>query len=176
VRRKGNHKIISVDTGINALGYALWRDNKELECPIEAGIVKVPNKIIKELWELKIEYLLNEFGELLSFNPNTKLIVLEWPNIRSGAVGRAASDDVLHLGYAVGYHVHQARERGINTLLAPVVNWKGNLSKEIVATRIQKAIGNRDQKGNEFKSHAYDAVGIGLWAKGFHIDNRVFAK
>jgi len=177
MRRKSNFKIVSVDIGINALGYAIWRDNKELEAPLEAGIIKVPNKLIKNLWQLKIEWLLSKFEvDVLSYTHHISLLVLEWPNIRSGAVGRAASDDVLHLAYAAGYHAQQATQRGINILLAPVMTWKGNLSKEIVNTRIQRAIGNKDQKGGEFKSHAYDAVGIGLWAKGFHINDKVFAK
>ena len=47
--------------------------------------------------------------------------------------------------------------------LIPVNNWKGQLSKALVQWRIQKLL---HVDATTYKSHQWDAVGIGLFAKG----------
>lgn len=48
----------------------------------------------------------------------------------------------------------------------PVSQWKGQLPKDVVQRRIEKELGLPNTRNLDIKTHAWDAVGIGLWRLG----------
>jgi hypothetical protein len=73
----------------------------------------------------------------------------------------AASGDLVKLSCLVGMIAGLCKAMGIIIYLVPVAKWKGQLTKEAVIYRIEKILGKCTYEKDE-----WDAVGIGLWAKG----------
>jgi hypothetical protein len=44
--------------------------------------------------------------------------------------------------------------------------WKGQLPKSVVERRLRVTLGNSVCRDLGIESHAWDAIGIGLWARG----------
>lgn len=189
---------VSIDTGFVALGYAIWEtdgfmldrraDDDAPEEPVEAGVITVPGRIKKSIdkldrtsWIAVARWITDEFDERVLEDEDYEVthIAMEWPEFRGGtAVGHAAAtrDDLTKLALCAGVHSLQAWHYGAEAVLVPVSTWKGMLPKDVVERRIKRAIGDCDQYGQEFRSHAWDAVGIGLHCLGFHMDHPCFAK
>ncbi len=175
--------ILSVDPGLNAIGWAWWYARPRLEKPLLAGVISVPAKMIKktaETWHDRIGNILYYLDHRLDTDAEkmTRLVV-EWPEFRDGAVGRAAAarGNLTQLAFCCGALYTVAVAKGATFELLAVSKWKGQLPKEVVEKRIKRAIGDCDQEGSPFKSHAWDAVGIGLVAKGYKMnDADVFGK
>jgi len=170
--------MVSVDPGVNALGWALWRwdppHRKNLATPDECGIVNAPARL-RMTPHQRVDYLADTLCERLDgMRPN--MVVVEWAEFRAGdAVGHsaAARDDLGMLCFAAGVLCRW----GLESHLAPVSKWKGSLPKRVVHERVVRAVGVEARNGERFNSHAVDAVGIGLWAKGFNLDDgRVFSR
>ena len=169
---------VTVDVGVNALGWAVWslKEWEELCAPLSCGVINAPSKyrINKDQWPLRVAYLLQKFKEVCldCFWP-VRFVISEYPEQRSGSVGLAASGSgtVAQLAYCTGAHSAQAQSLGAEGIPVAVSTWKGTLKKDTVELRIKRAIGSQSKDGVPFKTHAWDAVGIGLWAKGFHFDN-----
>ncbi len=68
----------------------------------------------------------------------------------------------------VGRIMEVLRHNNLKVKLVPVNAWKGQLSKELVIDRIADVMGPVWMKvsGSQFRTHEWDALGIGLWAKG----------
>lgn len=173
---------VSVDTGVNALGWAVWAVSSwnNLEQPVEAGIIEVPNKLLRTVgtkWRIKAEYLLEQYESIVLEQYNLTRQFVEWPENRDGVVGNAASKKghVSQLAYMCGRHEQLGNNYAISTELVPVSEWKQSLPKPIVELRIRNAIKPQDKAGFPFETHAWDAVGIGLHKKGFLLDtNEVY--
>lgn len=94
---------------------------------------------------------------------------IEWPSFFASAVGHAAAarGDLVKLTFGAGFVCGQLRrEFGCLIEPIPVNDWKGQLPKSVVIGRIRKILGKDACRKLGIKSHAWDAVGIGLYAKG----------
>lgn len=175
--------LLAIDSGTNAIGYAIWKNNTfgELTIPDIAKVFIPEKKFFLEdikpdvLWLKKTEIITYKIDVLLRTQRITDMYI-EWPATYNSSFGRAVSGhgDIQKLSFMIGQTVNECVKRGINYYLVPVVKWKGSLSKKVVNERIIKAIGNTSKDGIKFDSHAFDAVGIGLYAKGFQINDKVF--
>jgi len=170
--------LLAIDPGLNALGWALWRLVKKpkqgeslIRPPSVTGVITTSRKLTP--WNRLQQLLLRletDPRQLLSANT----VAVELASFRAGdAVGHSAASrgDLGFLYIAVGAHAQQAWSRDIRFVPVPVQEWKGQLPKKATAARIERAIGLVDGAGNEIKSHAIDAVGIGLHVMGFKLDD-----
>jgi hypothetical protein len=172
--------VIAVDTGLNALGWAVWIDvvqGGRPVTPVETGVIELKVRDRTAAWETRASMIMDEFV----CGPWTKVArlsgvvqVLEMPEFRAGsAVGHAAAagESLGMLYFMCGMHQQMASAWNAKTEFARVSEWKGTLPKEIVAKRIASAIGAEDEQGNVIRSHAWDAVGIGLWYLGHRLND-----
>lgn len=98
------------------------------------------------------------------------LITCEMPEFQASAtrsMGWARGDlqKLTYLVGAIGYMAHNATTNCVMEPV-PVSQWKGQLSKAIVTDRILQALGAAACGRLNIKTHAWDAVGIGLWRLG----------
>lgn len=100
-------------------------------------------------------------------------IYIEWPSFFGGSArgyASAARDDIVKLSIATGYIIAWLEKcrggRPGEIIPVPVRNWKGQLPKDVVIQRIKKLLGTAACYRLGVKTHAYDAIGIGLYAKG----------
>ena len=161
----------SVDPGVNALGWAAWRVDEWGDCaaPAECGVIKVRG--LSRPWDQKLNDLMHDYRRLVHMRFYPWITFVEWPEFRSGnAVGNAAAarGDLGHLCFAVGRHAEMVVAGSLLCAFEPVSvsKWKGQLTKKAVMHRIAKKIGTQSQAGKPIASHAWDAVGVGLYAKG----------
>ena len=101
-------------------------------------------------------------------------VLIEYPRYFNSPVGDMAArrGDINKLVYLIGLISGQAvligEAKGIKTevKLIDVLTWKGQLSKKMVIERIKEM--QPELASPKFKKlqHAWDAIGIGLWAQG----------
>jgi hypothetical protein len=104
-------------------------------------------------------------------------IVCEEPEHRAGAVGMAAAGrgDVIHLAACVGYWAALASIRGAKFTPVRVSVWKGNMSKDMTAERIEMRLRGLGVEPRDYLSHTkprkhdWDAAGVGLHAMGVEL-------
>jgi len=161
------HYWLSVDPG-TPLGYAWWRGSRLLECGVCGG----GSEAKKHGWHFETQNQMNLFWCHVCSFADTKatpdVIVCEWPQHFSSAVGNAAAirGDIVKLSTVVGWVWSMAAALQTEFKPAPVMTWKGQLSKTLVQSRIVDRLGTKTIKRCKPKSHAWDAVGIGLWHLG----------
>lgn len=76
----------------------------------------------------------------------------------------AGRGDLVTLSFFIGYLA--GRICPIPFIPVEINKWKGQLSKKNVTDRIKNKLTKKVCKTLEIRTHAWDAVGIGLWAKG----------
>ena len=154
---------ISIDPGTPS-GYAVWDDKtfRELVPPIKWGVTDAGPK--SEPWNLRTDITILSLQTLLDdYRP--RVVYCEQPVLMAESVaGQAAArrGDLVKLAMAVGRINQICADRMIPFRLIDVARWKGQLSKEMVEKRIRRKLPDL-----EARSHAWDAVGIGLFVKGF---------
>lgn len=157
---------VSIDPGRD-LGYAIWDWKKWKKCvpPIAVGVI---NSKREQHWTSAVQTSMGLLAEVLEEYAPFGYGGVEWPQFYDSAQGHmvARRGDLNKLTYTVGYITCMLQALGcITTELVPVATWKGQLSKVVVNKRIVKVLGAK--RCTSFSSHAWDAVGIGLYAKGY---------
>jgi hypothetical protein len=175
---------ISIDPGLEGTGLAIWEgfgtenDWRTIEPP-----VKVLSNIhsLSNTWEGRLEDIAGqvslEFG--LLYHQKLALVshtYIEWPHYRTDPVGQTATakGDIYKLSALIGALMYVAGNKYTSeVVLVPVLDWKGQLPKSVVARRCQDLL-NYPAKGDNklhISSHGWDAVGIGLHAKGYRFSS-----
>ena len=164
--------ILTIDPGQN-IGWALWDWEywDTLVPPIRTG---VQVKTTKTNWFSGLKVTHKRFQRMIErqvYLKNLSTVYIEEPYYAEGgtALASAKSGALVKLSIAVGWLVGYFSTHGVQVELVSVQAWKGQLSKELVAKRIQRKLGKRAAK---IKSHAIDATGIGLYKKGFFNESR----
>lgn len=162
--------VLSVDPGLD-FGWALWSIDEWSSCvpPVEVGVVKTRC----DDWEQRFYEGQLQVTELLA-TKRVGLCFCEWPAFFDGAAGSmvAGRGDLGKLYAWVGGVMRTAACLMCSFRAVGVAEWKGQLPKRVVCDRIEQRLGDcssfskRTGKNNE-GSHDWDAVGIGLWAKGY---------
>jgi len=118
-------------------------------------------------WSARCVVQAQRLDELLQRMPISK-VVCELPQHFEGARGQAAEGrgDIIKLTYMVGGYGIVCGMRGISFEHAPVMTWKGQLSKESVEKRVRRIIGEDHFERLRIRRDVIDACGIGLWARG----------
>ena len=169
--------LLAVDPGVVTMGAAVW-DHGEFTEAINSGdpikpldtmsvtLKSVSNpkpvdrvKCITQLTDALMSWLVES-----ELRPLT--IVCEYPQVfATSSTGLAAANDAMGIMFFVGCLRGIFYTDGVEFIPASVTAWKGNMSKELTQRRVQK----RYPDANDWlgkSSHAWDAVGIGLWAMG----------
>lgn len=169
---------LAIDVGIRAMGFAVW-EYRKLQAPDYADVINVPHKI--KDWNRAADFIVSELDRKLQrFSIIRKDIIslcCEWAEYRGSShvgIAAAANDSYSILCFMNGIHKIQFETADFNFI--PVSKWKGTLNKKIVKNRLKRVIGNSDLAGNKINSHAWDAVGIGLYNFGFKLDSKVFLR
>ncbi len=164
--------MISIDPGVE-VGWALWDKKRwnKLVSPVRVGIIKprISSGLEKFAnWQVRVESTMRQFTAILEGTNQIEEAIIEYPQFfGSDATGQASArkGDLVKLAIACGMIGGTAYDRGIKIAWAAVKDWKGQLPKRIVENRIRELLG----LGVTYKDHEWDAVGIGLWSKGFFV-------
>lgn len=155
-----NSIFISVDPGVEG-ACAVFTDAHRV--PITTKIWNPPSALSWELRVFRAAEILSRVCE--DYGPYA--VWCEWPALHEDSEGgrkTARTGSLVKLAASVGTVMEISRQFGAKFMPVPVMEWKGQMSKEAVKHRIIKRLGA--SACGEFKSHAWDAVGIGLHKKG----------
>jgi len=168
---------MSVDPGVSGTGWALWAndgtmsDFTRIVPPIECGVLNP-----KGYSFVHRAYNMSEQLSKLLDRHGVADVYCEFPEFFSGSErGHAATTDgsVFKLSAFIGCIMQLCFDRGILFHEVMVKDWKGQLPKEVIIKRIDAALpphwwGLPEKIPH---SHAWDAIGIGLYAKGFRFSS-----
>jgi len=156
--------ILVVDSGVESGWAAFTRDGwAQLEPPVMTGLVS-PRKNLP--WEDRLDASCEHYALLVRAG-RPGLVIIEWPAFMESEGGTmvARTEGLVKLAAWCGAIRRTFRTLGLPVYHAKVGVWKGQTSKRIVNARIVKRLGAGVCRA--FKDHIWDAVGIGLWAKGY---------
>jgi len=144
---------ITIDPGVNGTGYAIWDKRWKL---ISYGIIRGKSKN----WEKRMVEISKRLKTLVG-KCRVTTGYIEKPKKFQGVFGGMVADrgDLVKLSMFVGFCS--------GFLMIPmetveVIKWKGQLPKDIVEKRVKKLL----PEAEDAKSHAIDAIGIGLYLSG----------
>lgn len=173
-RKKYGGVFLSIDPGAE-MGWATWSMHGPLKL-LHAGECMGEGSTWQDRAHSSVDKLTQS---LLYVDDRPGVIVIEWPAFWNNAFGQgvAARGDLLKLVYNVGLLAESFSSSVIPLpLLLPVGTWKGQMSKEVVKRRCMARINKykllltspngEDRLDGELTGHAWDAVGIGLYAQG----------
>ncbi len=154
---------LSIDPGLSGTGWAEWSGPGKLTA---AGVI-YPNSETSDIWSEKAENITDRllmatkrFGKRTVHN-----VYIEMPQQMTNIRGLAAQGGAVYkLAFLVGYIARAYYPASVHPVL--VSEWKGQLPKNVVEHRIIKKLGTDLCAKLNIRTHAWDAVGIGLWAGG----------
>lgn len=121
---------------------------------------------IRELMKLLRKRLKDFHGDIAQLHS-------EAPQLFAGTRGTAAAGaELIHMAFMTGCLAQYVWEQGGEYHEHKVSEWKGNMSKDQTRRRITKILtkGGHELETIEAKlpdkSHAWDALGVGLYAQG----------
>lgn len=160
--------LLAVDPGINAIGICWWATTLQI-MPTNSRDIAVNKVEIGNIFSERVRSVMITL-EAIFRTYQFRRVVCEWPQTFSGSdKGEAASRSgiVAELAFSVGCIAQFADSKGAEFMLAPVSQWKGQMSKDLVSRRIVKKLGETCYNVLSKRiSHNWDACGIGLWSKG----------
>lgn len=151
--------LIFIDPGISGTGYAVWE--KEFFSIYAASGVQPKHYGL--IHKIDVEVQLKEFKELIKMLSPCKVYIEDAAFMTGSVKGQAAArtGSVVKLAQYIGRLQQICADLDCEAELISVMKWKGTLPKKVVWDRIFKVL--PDLKA---KSHALDAIGLGLWKMG----------
>ena len=160
-------RLIAIDPGLGGTGWALW-DRHHQMVPVATGVVRDTAKddtLANRCWDLKEKLFLALSNADSGWHRASTFVYIEMPQHMQSAAGIAAQAGAIYkLTFLVGYLA--ARLHPSTVIVVTPGDWKGQLPKAVVMGRVLNRLGPRVCERLQIKSHAWDAVGIGLWALG----------
>lgn len=158
---------ITIDPGITGTGVALWSiaDWSKKVVPIDARILTPDDNLD---WVGNCQLLTQKLSIYVAAN-DVHHADVEFPQYFQSAVGHAATADgkIYKLACLIGCFMGVLWH--VNARCNPILvnTWKGQLPKPAVIARIKRHLPEINDVNFKIDSHAWDAVGIGMFAKGF---------
>lgn len=153
--------VFAIDPGIAGTGYAVLSTAYAHESTsvtlVRAGNIYASNDVIH--WPLKAWAIVDELESIVKpyLHRDTCEFVCEFPTYMAGMHVATAKDSTIKMAFICGMiaRIIQPHSRYGLDLIIPT-RWKGTMSKELVERRCRRHV--------EFdvRSHAIDAIGIGL--------------
>lgn len=159
---------ISIDSGTE-FGYAVWDEEQWKRdgtpaLPCKTGVI---GPRLQGKWLARLAQGMRLFEVALTEQwDGLKRAYVEYPTFFDTAGGHTSArrGDLVKLCIATGWICGVLDHHRVPIQLVRPVQWKGQLPKPVVNARIREIYGLSPQAG--WKSHDWDAVGIGLWAQG----------
>jgi hypothetical protein len=154
--------LMAIDPGLQGTGFAIWeRDHPRV--PQLTGVVRGDGG---KNWMRRVDRIAQEVADLAD-NYGVRLIVCEMMEMQQSARAKMAwSGDLQRTLVLIGT-IHGLTKSFCPTFtLTPPSEWKGQLPKSVTIRRVQKCVGRDNCERLGIKTHAWDAVGIGLWYQG----------
>jgi hypothetical protein len=160
--------LLALDPGLNGTGYAMWKSRSRAEhharrwAPDQVGVINVRGPEV-DWWERAL--MIAELVALMRYSERTR-VVCEFTEYHQAAhrVMSWKTGDLQKLTFLSGVIFAMTRPNSFFPIVTS--GWKGQLSKRLVEERIRKKLGRETCERLGIKTHAWDAVGIGLWALG----------
>jgi hypothetical protein len=154
--------LYTIDPGLSGTGYAEWHPSGELR---RAGVFQEKLEDANRWW-VRGGLMAGRLIRLLLPMRHSNAVI-EFPMYMESVAGLAASKgSTLKLAFLIGCYAEAFRRRGCVVQLVTPLDWKGQLPKDVVIRRIHRVISEEDCNAYGIRSHAYDAVGLGLWVRG----------
>lgn len=157
----------SVDPGLGGTGWAEWRGKK---APTRVGVIAANRRHEDEL-AARCEDIAYALSEEIKWGGGlyTQVhVILELPQHMTSLKGIAAQAGAVYkLAFLVGYLAKAVYPCTVHVVTPG--EWKGQLPKDVVQRRITKHLGEETCRALNIRTHAWDAVGIGLWTSGWRI-------
>jgi len=153
--------IVALDQGLSGTGWALFEDGVLQDC----GNLYPPKDI--EDWLIRSEEFSAKIVDFFGQIKTGSTFLMEQPAYHGSDAGQtvARSGSLVRLCYFSGMLHGYLRGEGYRIISVPVMKWKGQLPKAVVEKRIYRVL---EKQGIPLKpkSHAIDAIGIGMWHEG----------
>jgi hypothetical protein len=154
--------LYTIDPGLSGTGWVEWTPRGKIR---RAGVLQEKLEDANRWWVrggLMAAKLINILLPLPHSN-----VVIEFPMYMESVSGLAASKgSTLKLAFLIGCYAEALRKRKCVVQLITPMDWKGQLPKDVVINRVHRFYPKDECEEIGIKSHAYDAVGIGLWIRG----------
>ena len=155
-------RLYSIDPGLGGTGWAFWEDGRLMHVGIVHDRAKDDTLaarcegIVRQL-DTQMPVIDDKFVNIV--------MVIEMPQHMASAKGIAAqAGSVYKLAFLVGYIANAFND--FEVIVTTPMEWKGQLPKDVVQQRVIRRLGVRTCVKHNIRSHAWDAVGLGLWANG----------
>jgi len=149
---------LTIDPSINDVGWAWWDGT---DVPYTGLIHMKRDKKVRPIGE-RLEALGERLKCALCVINTVDRVIVEQPEYWSGKSLKSASSGSLGtLTLAAGYiaALVQAMTEA-RVILVPANEWKGTMSKAVVASRVERV------NGKTYRDHELDAVGMGFGIAG----------
>lgn len=164
---------MSVDPGVVTAGVCLWeykafcdvRRHFRDDIPPPEFALAVTYKGPETEYTKQIEEV---FERILMFVDEREIMEVwcEEPMSFGSTKGHAATVDVMHMMYFLGFLSRWTYEQGATFWNSSVMRWKGNLPKHVVNKRIMHKLNGMTGVLSTTQSHDWDACGVGLYGQG----------
>ena len=151
---------MTLDPGLQGTGMAVWRKRTL----VEAQVLTVPNRLRKADWWDRVFWMTETLREWMVYH-EVGSVVAEMTEYHAAAhrVMAWKTGDLQRLTFLVGAIGQTCQSLDIQFLPIETSKWKGQLSKEMTIQRVKEALGEAECRQKKITTHAWDAVGIGLW-------------
>jgi hypothetical protein len=148
---------LTIDPGMTT-AWAHWK----LKTLPEVGQFKIDPKCHKTM-QTKFEYLWYEFDLIIKIKKPHMVYIegVEFYQFSHKSSISARTGDLFTLAYLIGGYCNICDNWNIQYRLVPFREWGGQLTPKAVQSQV-KHLTNQEYESQ----HVYDAVGMGLWAKG----------
>ena len=159
-------RVLAIDPGLGGTGWALWTVESETGS-IPDGVGVIHGKAKDDTLAARCEEIAHRLiltGMETSWMTPTAVLI-ELPQHMASAAGIAAqSGGIYKLTFLAGYLARALHPAEV--FVVTPGEWKGQLPKHVIQSRVERVLGQDMCKTLNIKSHAWDAVGLGLWAMG----------
>lgn len=158
--------LLALDPGLNGTGWAFWRFAELWRCPTKIGVIKATDR--KAEWPERAQDIAKQVRRLCEADT---WVVSEFTEYHAAASSNMGwkTGDLQRLTFLCG--VIAGRVHPVSFLPVTTSGWKGQLPKDVAAKRVAKILGavtvarlGLPEIQRRSDTHAWDAVGIGLWA------------
>jgi len=177
-------KRLSIDPGLGGTGWATWDDSNwggwvDNVGPEACGDWQVMGSVNRSKDWLERAYILSDkfeqwlWNNFIADRSSDRIVrcYIEFPIFYDDAGGHmcAKKGNLGKLYCLIGMLVAVCRRWSIPVELIKVPDWKGQLPKPVVFERMERLLGPEVCAKFPKSTHAWDAIGIGLYAKGVRI-------
>lgn len=148
---------LTIDPGSIGIGYAIWSNAQQY--PIYTGCLELKSGSFQE----RLELLINAFDFLIKDIAPVH-VYCEEPHYFDTHTGykSAKREDFTKLVTSYGAIFATCILKHCTWHPVSIAKWKGQAPKEVIHARIKRTLPEKD-----YKDHEADAVGIGLYLRGW---------